>query len=84
MKSQVVKRSVVIAEHKTSVSLEDAFWVALKDIAAARKMPVAQLVAAIASERQHGNLSSAIRLFVLHFYRSQLSNETRSLVARGK
>jgi predicted DNA-binding ribbon-helix-helix protein len=74
MKSPVVKRSIVIAGHKTSVSLEDAFWKGLKDIAGVRDMTLSELVAAIDSERQHGNLSSAIRLFVLDFYRNQLSD----------
>lgn len=73
MKSQVVKRSIVVAGHKTSVSLEDAFWKGLKEIAGGRHMTLSDLVAAIDSERQHGNLSSAIRLFVLDFYRNQLS-----------
>lgn len=74
MKSLVVKRSVVIAGHKTSVSLEDAFWKGLKEIASGRDMTLSDLVAAIDSERQHGNLSSAIRLYVLDFYRNQLSD----------
>jgi len=70
MKSQVVKRSIVVAGHKTSVSLEDAFWKALKEIAAGRHMTLSEMVAEIDSKREHGNLSSAIRLFVLHFYQS--------------
>jgi len=74
MKSPVVKRSIVIAGHKTSVSLEDAFWKGLKEIASGRDMTLSDLVAAIHSERQHGNLSSAIRLYVLDFYRNQLSD----------
>jgi len=73
MKSPVVKRSVVIAGHKTSVSLEDAFWEGLKEIAVQRQKRLSELVVAIDSERQHDNLSSAIRLFVLDFYRTQLS-----------
>jgi len=76
MKSPVVKRSIVIAGHKTSVSLEDAFWKALKEIAGGRHLTLSDIVAVIDSERQHGNLSSAIRLFVLDFYRSQRSEET--------
>ncbi len=75
MKSPVVKRSIVIAGHKTSVSLEDAFWKGLKEIASGRDVTLSDLVAAIDSERQHGNLSSAIRLFVLDFYRNQLSDD---------
>jgi predicted DNA-binding ribbon-helix-helix protein len=78
-KSPVVKRSIVVAGHKTSVSLEDAFWAGLKEIAGGRHLTLSDMVAAIDSERQHGNLSSAIRLFVLDFYRKQLSD----LKARG-
>jgi|SRR5580700_2464007 predicted DNA-binding ribbon-helix-helix protein len=69
MKSPVVKRSIVIAGHKTSVSLEDAFWTGLKEIAAKRDLTLSDMVAAIDQDRQHGNLSSAIRLFVLDHYR---------------
>jgi predicted DNA-binding ribbon-helix-helix protein len=72
MKSPVVKRSIVIAGHKTSVSLEDAFWTGLKDIAVSRRMTLSDLVGAIDSERQHGNLSSAIRLFVLDHYQARI------------
>ncbi len=75
MKSPVVKRSIVIAGHKTSVSLEDAFWKGLKEIAGARDTTLSDLVAAIDSERQHGNLSSAIRLYVLDFYRNRPSEQ---------
>lgn len=87
MKSPVIKRSIVIAGHKTSVSLEDAFWKGLKDIAGTRDMTLSELVAAIDSERRHGNLSSAIRLFVLDHYRNQQSEDrsargsTRELIA---
>jgi len=70
MKSPVVKRSIVITGHKTSVSLEDAFWSGLKDIAASRNMTLSELVASIDADRRQGNLSSAIRLFVLDFYRT--------------
>ena len=55
MKSQVVKRSIVIAGHKTSVSLEDAFWKGLKEIAATRNIPLSDLVSTIDNERQHGS-----------------------------
>ena len=71
MKSPVVKRSIVIAGHKTSVSLEDAFWSGLKDIAASRTMTLSELVATIDHDRRQGNLSSAIRLFVLDHFRGQ-------------
>lgn len=70
MKSPVVKRSIVITGHKTSVSLEDAFWSSLKDIAGSRNMTLSELVASIDTDRRQGNLSSAIRLFVLDHYRA--------------
>jgi len=70
MKSPVVKRSIVIAGHKTSVSLEDDFWDALKEIAAGRKATLSEVVANIDASRSQGNLSSAIRLYVLDHYRS--------------
>jgi len=73
VKSPVVKRSIVLARHKTSVSLEDAFWTGLKEIADGRHLTLSDMLAAIDSERRQSNLSSAIRLFVLDFYRSQLS-----------
>ena len=71
MKSPVVKRSIVIAGHKTSVSLEDAFWKSLKEIAGDRDITLSDLVASIDTDRHAGNLSSAIRLFVLDHYREQ-------------
>ena len=85
MKSSVIKRSIVIDGHKTSVSLEDAFWKGLKEIAGGRAMTLSDLVATIDTDRQHGNLSSAIRLFVLDHYRSQIGEgageETRDVMA---
>jgi predicted DNA-binding ribbon-helix-helix protein len=70
MKSTVVKRSIVLAGHKTSVSLEDAFWEGLKDIAKTRRVTLRDLVGSIDFDREHGNLSSAIRLFVLNHYKA--------------
>ncbi len=82
MKSPVVKRSIVIAGHKTSVSLEDAFWKGLKEIAGGRNVTLSDLVSTIDSERRHGNLSSAIRLFVLDHYR-QPPTRTEAAVHDG-
>ena len=65
MKSLVVKRSVVINGHKTSVSLEDEFWSGLKEIAKTQHASLSNMVSEIDKARQRGNLSSAIRLFVL-------------------
>ena len=89
MKSPVVKRSIVLAGHKTSVSLEDAFWKGLKEIAGRRLMTLSDLVDTIDSQRQQGNLSSALRLFVLEFYRSQVPalegrEGPREMMARPK
>jgi predicted DNA-binding ribbon-helix-helix protein len=71
MKSPIAKRSVSIKGHFTSVSLEDAFWQGLQEIAASRGKTAPDLIRIIDSERKHGNLSSAIRLFVLSYYRGQ-------------
>ena len=71
MKSTVVKRSVAIAGHKTSVSLEDAFWNGLKEIATARHLRLSELVVEIGRGRR-GNLSSAIRTFVLDYFHARI------------
>ena len=71
MKSTVIKRSITIARRKTSISLEEEFWIGLKDIARARQMALSPLVLAI-RQRHHGNLSSAIRVFVFDHYRAQV------------
>jgi predicted DNA-binding ribbon-helix-helix protein len=73
MKSLVVKRSIVMDGYKTSVSLEETFWNSLKEIARARGESAAQLIAHIDANRQFANLSSAIRLFVLGYYRDRLN-----------
>ena len=78
MKSPVVKRSIVVAGHKTSVSLEEAFWNSMKEISHGRSVTLSELVGEIDTNRQQGNLSSAIRLFVLDHYRGQIG-EDRSL-----
>ncbi|MGH6727244.1 MAG: ribbon-helix-helix domain-containing protein [Pseudolabrys sp.] len=65
MKSAIVKRSIHFGGHKTSVSLEDAFWRGLKDIAHGQRVTLSNIVAEIDKSRQQSNLSSAIRLFVL-------------------
>jgi len=66
------KRSITIKDHKTSVSPENEFWDCLREIAVGRGVSLGALVAAIDANRQHAKLSSAIRIFVLQFYRYQL------------
>ena len=67
----VIKRSVLVAGHKTSVSLEDAFWIGLKDIASRRRMALSMLIDTIDRNRKTNNLSSAIRIFVLEHFRDR-------------
>src|SRR5262245_11193500 len=55
MKSLIAKRSIVVGGHKTSISLEDAFWNELKMIAGEREMNLSELVSWIDQSRQHGN-----------------------------
>jgi predicted DNA-binding ribbon-helix-helix protein len=71
MKSPVVKRSIVVAGHKTSVSLEEAFWTSMKEISSSRSMTLSDLVSEIDKGRKQGNLSSAIRLYVLDYFRTK-------------
>jgi predicted DNA-binding ribbon-helix-helix protein len=90
MKS-VVKRSIKLDGHKTSISLEDVFWTELKEIAHSQNVAVSSLVRDIAAKRKQGNLSSALRVFVVEHLQnkeksaglpdsngSAISNETRS------
>jgi predicted DNA-binding ribbon-helix-helix protein len=70
MKSAIVKRSVVLNGHKTSVSLENEFWEGLRDIGDAKKAKLSELVRQVDQERSNGNLSSAIRVFVLRYFRA--------------
>jgi len=74
MKSAIVKRSIIINGHKTSVSLEDAFWSSLKNIAHTDGVPVSKMVTEIDRTRERGNLSSAIRLFILERVRTDGEN----------
>jgi predicted DNA-binding ribbon-helix-helix protein len=70
-KSKIIKRSVIVDGRKTSISLEEEFWSGLKEIAQAQGASLAQTVTEIDKSRQAGNLSSAIRLFVLDRVRSK-------------
>jgi predicted DNA-binding ribbon-helix-helix protein len=71
MKSLVHKRSVALGHHKTSVSLEQDFWDGLKEISRLQGKRVSVLIAEIERTRDRGNLSSALRLFVLDYYRER-------------
>lgn len=68
MKSSVIKHSIVIKGHKTSISLENPFWQALKDLAAQKNMTVSALINGIDQDRQTANLSSAVRQYVMRHY----------------
>jgi len=82
MKSSVIKRSIMIDGHKTSVSLEDAFWRGLKEIARGQQATLSNVVAEIDKARQRGNLSSAIRLFVLDRVRTPVTTGPAMLSSR--
>ena len=71
MQKPILKRSLVIGGRKTSVSLEDEFWQALRHIARSRQLSLSTLMPTIKEKYQDHNLSSAIRLFVLDHFRSQ-------------
>ena len=77
-KPQTVKRSVIVAGQRKNISLEEPIWQSLKEIADYQDMTLPALVATINAERNQGKLSSAIRLFVLNFYREQLEVQNQS------
>jgi len=68
MNSTVKKRSIIIGNHKTSISLEDIFWASLKQIARERATTVSAIIGLLDASHERGNLSSTIRLFVLDHY----------------
>ena len=70
MKSTILKRSIAIDGHRTSVSPEDAFWSDLKEIAHSQQVTLSKLIAQIDETREQANLSSAIRLYVLEHIRT--------------
>jgi predicted DNA-binding ribbon-helix-helix protein len=83
MKSTIIKRSIVLKGHKTSVSLETEFWDGLRKIASTQMAKLTELLQQIDEDRNGGNLSSAIRVFVFNYLRadssrSSLINEEKS------
>ena len=80
MKSSVKKHSIKVGRHKTSISLEDEFWTALQKIARGRGESLRQLIVSIDEARQFANLSSAVRMFVLRYYRDQFNQPGRTVV----
>jgi predicted DNA-binding ribbon-helix-helix protein len=81
MKSLIVKRTIIVKKRKTSITLEDDFWQALREIARLRGVSLSRLISSIDADRQFTNLSSAIRLFVLRFFREQLAEQRPTLEA---
>jgi predicted DNA-binding ribbon-helix-helix protein len=77
MKSHIIKRSVVIRGHKTSVSLEQPFWDAFRDIAESERVSTSALLRKVDAERNQANMSSAIRVFVLRHMRTLANVELR-------
>ena len=77
MKSLVIKRLIIVKNRKTSVSVEDDFWQSLKVIAKTHQQSLQQLIEEIDQDRTFAILSSAIRLFVLGFYKGQFDHQDR-------
>ena len=76
MTETILKRSIVLGGRKTSVSLEDAFWLALKQMAAAEGITVTQLISRVDGDRHPANLSSALRVHVIEHFRRRVSDST--------
>ena len=81
MPSSVIKRSVTVRGHKTSVTLENEFWQGLREIASLHHKSLSLLLDEIDSSRDNTNLSSHIRLFVLGYYTAQQARLTNSTAA---
>ena len=81
MKSMITKRSVMVKNHKTSVTLEDDFWQALHEIARLRRVSLSRLISSIDADREFANLSSAIRLFILKFFKEEQARRRPMLEA---
>jgi predicted DNA-binding ribbon-helix-helix protein len=77
------KHSIDLAGHKTSVSLEDEFWKSLRHIARGRGKTLTDLLVKIDADREYANLSSAIRLFVLRYYRDELDQRGGVIIPHG-
>lgn len=75
MKTAIIKRSIVLHGHKTSVSLENEFWEGLREIAERNRTNVSNLVRQIDEARKNGNLSSAIRVYVFSQFRSRAEGQ---------
>ena len=83
-RSQQLKRSIVVSGRRTAISLEDAFANALREIAAEREVTMSALASVIDAHRAQSNLSSAIRVFVLHHFRTQAAGGKSLAAARGR
>lgn len=70
------KRSIKIAGHSTSISLEEPFWIVLKQLADEQNLSLNGLVESVDKSREHANLSSALRLFVLAELQNRLYTAT--------
>jgi predicted DNA-binding ribbon-helix-helix protein len=73
MKTTVLKQSIQINGHKTSVTLEAEFWDGLKEVAQSKGLPVQDYVAEVDKARSQTNLSSALRLAILAYYQGQVA-----------
>jgi predicted DNA-binding ribbon-helix-helix protein len=82
MKSLIAKRSIMVMKRKTSITLEDDFWQALREIASLRRISLSRLISSIDADREFAaNLSSAIRLFVLRFFKEEQARRHPTLEA---
>jgi predicted DNA-binding ribbon-helix-helix protein len=79
VKRGVAKRSIVIAGRKTSISLEEPFWISVNDLAASRNITLVKLVEQIDKSRTNATLSSAIRFFVLDYFVSMATQARISI-----
>jgi len=83
MNSTVKKRSIVVGGRKTSISLEDDFWMSLREIARGHQVTISDLIASLDASRENSNLSSAIRVFILDHYRAMVEQSPLDAIPRA-
>lgn len=78
------KRSLTLKGHRTSISLEDAFWIALNDVAEKEDKSTSELVEMIDENRGEAGLSSTIRIYILKYYQSRNQRFEKNKTVQGK
>lgn len=83
-KSPVMKRGIIARGYRTSATLEQAFWDGLKEIAIERRLTLTSLIGQIEEQRSSPNMSSAIRIYVLAYYRERSRESAKGFESQSR